>query len=118
MNDADIDAGIEISLRRPAYAHIKDAVFAEQAIVPAGEGEGKIGALIDAFDRQTDGRVTLTLEPHLAIFDGYAKIDKHTLKGRYSFASNDEAFDAAVSALKKILTEKGFKEGEDLVWRR
>ena len=117
-NDADIDRGIEVSMRRPAYAHIKDAVYNPRAIVPSGEGEGKIGDLIDALDRTCDSRVTLTIEPHLAIFDGYSKIDTHTLKGRYTYESNDAAFDTAVSALKRILTEKGYREGEGHVWKK
>lgn len=117
-NDADIDRGIEVSMRRPAYAHIKDAVYEPRAIVPSGEGEGKIGDLIDALDRTVGGRVTLTVEPHLAIFDGYSKIDTHTLKGKYTYESNDAAFDAAVTALKKILTDKGYKEGADHVWKK
>ena len=117
-NDADIDEAIEISMRRPAYAHIKDAVYSERTIVPAGEGEGKVGDLIDALDRALPSRVVLTLEPHLAIFDGYAKIDTHTLKGKYTFDSNDSAFDAAVAALKRVLTDKGYTEGADHVWRK
>lgn len=118
MNDADVDRGIAVSMIRPRYAHIKDAVFSERAIVPAGEGEGKIGELIDVLDRQMDGTVVLTIEPHLAVFDGYSKIDTHTLKGKYTFESNDQAFDAAVTAIKTVLKNKGYKEGEGHVWTK
>ena len=42
MNDGDIDAGIDATLIRLAYLHIKDAIYSTQTIVPAGEGEGKV----------------------------------------------------------------------------
>ena len=41
-NDADIDRGIAVSMRRPAYAHIKDAVYEPRAIVPSGEGDQRL----------------------------------------------------------------------------
>ena len=115
MNGADIFRGIDVSMKRLSYAHIKDAVYAERAIVPAGEGEGEIGTLIDRIHESTDETVILTVEPHLAVFKGYETIDRHTLKGRYTFDSNDEAFDAAVKAIKSLLASKGFKE-TDSVW--
>ena len=56
------------------------------------------------------GDQVLTLEPHLAVFDGYAAIDAEEMKNRFHFENNDEAFDYAVTALKGILTAQGYKE--------
>ena len=110
MNDADTARGIDVTLPSLKYMHIKDAIFAEQAIVPAGEGEGKIAEAIGKVDRHTDNAVFLSLEPHLHVFSAYASIDEHELKGRRKFASKGEAFDFAVSALKTLLKNEGYSE--------
>ncbi len=98
---------------RAGYLHIKDVVAATGEVVPAGEGDGRIGDVIDRFGR--DG--VLTVEPHLRVFEGYAAVDKSELKNKYAFATAAEAFDCAVNALKKILISKGFKESEG-IWKR
>ena len=68
-------------------------------IVPAGEGDGKIREIV----KNARAGVTMTLEPHLKVFEGYAAVDAHELKNKFSFKDNNEAFDAAVNALKKII---------------
>ena len=88
------------------YFHIKDVVSATGELVPAGYGDGDIKTLVDKI---TDDKV-LTLEPHLAIFDAYKNIDNTEMKHKFTYTSANEAFDAAVSALKKILNEVGYKE--------
>ena len=91
------------------YFHIKDVVLSSGAIVPAGLGDGKIDELVA---RITEDK-TLTLEPHLAIFEGYSHIDKTVMKHEYAFKNSTEAFDAAVSAIKKILVGAGYTEQGD-----
>ena len=110
MNGADAAKGIDVTLPSLKYMHVKDAIYEEQAIVPAGEGEGKVAEAIDKIDRHTDNAVFLSVEPHLHIFSAYASIDDHKLKGRHSFASSDEAFDFAVAALKNLLRAGGYTE--------
>jgi hypothetical protein len=88
------------------YFHIKDVISATGELVPAGYGDGRIGELVA---RITDDKV-LTLEPHLAVFEGYSEIDGSEMKNKFCYATNDEAFDAAVSALKKVLAEQGYVE--------
>ncbi|MBQ9079650.1 MAG: sugar phosphate isomerase/epimerase [Clostridia bacterium] len=88
------------------YFHIKDVVFRTGELVPAGEGDGNISELVRMIDRDT----VLTLEPHLKIFGGYEKFDGEKMHHRHHFRTNGEAFDAAVSALKKILTDNGYTE--------
>lgn len=95
---------------RCGYFHIKDALIATGEIVPAGLGDGKIPEMISNIPADAD--ITLTLEPHLAIFEGYAEIDSTKLKNKYCYATNDESFDAAVAALKKILINEGYIECE------
>ena len=116
MNDADVIDGINATLINFKYMHIKDAIFESQTIVPAGEGEGKIGEIIDIINEKVDGVVYLTLEPHLHVFDAYKDIDEHELKGKYTFNNNREAFDFAVNALKKLLTERGYERNENNEW--
>jgi len=91
------------------YFHIKDVVVASGAIVPAGCGDGKIEELVQ---RITEDK-TLTLEPHLTVFEGYSHIDKTVMKHEYSFKNATEAFDAAVAAIKKILAGAGYSEVGD-----
>ena len=94
-------------VKRAGYYHIKDALRTGE-LVPAGEGDGQIPALIESIEKDT----TLTLEPHLKQFSGYASIDKHEMKNKYVFSSADEAFDTAADSLKKVLTECGYSESE------
>lgn len=88
------------------YFHIKDTIAETQELVPAGMGDGAIPSLIE----RIQGDCVLTLEPHLAVFDGYATIDDEVMKNRFHFKNNDEAFDAAVTALKGLLAAQGYFE--------
>ena len=116
MNGQDVMKGIEATLLNPAYVHIKDAHYESQTILPAGEGEGRIAEILNIVNDKVDGVVYLTLEPHLMEFFAYKNIDKHTLKGRYAFDSNREAFDFAVNTLKNLLIKEGYREDGNGEW--
>ena len=88
------------------YFHIKDVIAQTGEIVPAGHGDGMIGKLIG----MVEGDTVLTLEPHLRVFAGYAQIDSQEMKNKYTYENNDQAFDAAVEALKALLIENGYTE--------
>lgn len=118
MNDQDPLAGIDATLIRPAYLHMKDAIGAEKAMVPVGMGDGHYAEVLRRVDRAMDGLVCLTVEPHLHIFEIYQKIDSHRLKTGVAFENSDDAFDCAVGSVKTMLTKLGYTEGEDSVWRR
>ena len=118
MAGADVIEGIKASFINFKYMHVKDAVYSEQMIVPAGEGEGKIAEIINMIDGFTSDEVYLTLEPHLHICDAYKDIDEHELRGKYKFNSNKEAFAFAAEKLKNLLKENGYTEGENHVWTR
>ncbi len=117
MNAASPTEGINATLKNFEYMHIKDAICETQEIVPAGEGEGSIGEIIDLIDGKTDNKVFLTLEPHLRVFDAYKSIDTHELRGKYEFKTNREAFDFAADALKRLLTSHGYEE-KNGIWTR
>lgn len=118
MNNCDVIAGIEATLKNLAYLHIKDAIYESQIIVPAGDGEGKIAEILNIVNEATDEVVYLTLEPHLFLFDAYNLIDNHELKGKYTFHNNSESFDFAANALKALLTANGYvKDGND-EWKK
>ncbi len=118
MNDGDVIDGINATLKNFAYMHIKDAVYESQTILPAGEGEGKIGEIIDIINENHDGLVYLTIEPHLCIFEAYKDIDEHELKGKYTFKNNREAFDFAVEALEKLMKQYGYRKDEFGIWKK
>lgn len=88
------------------YFHIKDVVVETDQLVPAGQGDGRIPELISMIDHDT----VLTLEPHLKVFKGYSEIDGEKMNHRFEYKSGDEAFDAAATALKKLLNDAGYRE--------
>lgn len=89
------------------YLHVKDVVRATGELVPAGEGDGCIARIA----AENDGK-TFTVEPHLAVFDGYGKIDALPMKNKYVFRSNAAAFDCAVGALRRLLESAGYRDKE------
>ena len=74
--------------------------------------------LLDIIDKNVDGLVYLTLEPHLRIFAAYADIDEHELRGKYTFDSGREAFDFATKKLEELMMENGFGKDENGLWKR
>ena len=102
----DIEYSTSTAVDKTDYFHIKDVISSSGQLVPAGEGDGMIGELLS---RIKDDK-TLTLEPHLAVFDAYKTIDSTEMKHKYIYKDSNEAFDAAVNALKDILYKLGYKE--------
>ena len=85
------------------YLHIKDAM-ANGSIVPAGKGVGNIPQIIAAYQKM--GGNEITMEPHLAVFEGLAGLEREGEQsnvGEYAYNSNDEAFDVACEAVRNIL---------------
>ena len=87
------------------YLHIKDAL-SDGSVVPAGYGEGHVAEILSDFIKK--GGTAVTLEPHLAVFDGLAGLERtgeESNVGKYVYPSNDAAFDAACNALKEIVQQ-------------
>lgn len=87
------------------YMHIKDAL-SDGSVVPAGHGEGHVAEILADFIK--GGGTAVTIEPHLAVFDGLSKLERsgeESNVGKYVYPSNDAAFDAACNALKEILCQ-------------
>ena len=84
------------------YLHIKDAV-ADGTVVPAGMGIGNVPYIVG--DYLARGGNVMTLEPHLFDFTGLSALEngKSVKLGISAYKDNDEAFDAAVAALKAIV---------------
>ena len=85
------------------YLHIKDAL-SDGSIVPSGHGIGNVAKIVAAFAAQ--GGKALSVEPHLTVFDGLAKLEENgdvSKIGKFVFPSADDAFDAACNALKDLL---------------
>ena len=85
-----------------AYMHVKD-VRADGVVVPAGQGDGQIPELLTRYEKL--GGQVLTVEPHLAVFEGLDALEngEKTKIGEFEYPSQRDAFDAAVNALKGLL---------------
>lgn len=79
------------------YVHIKDARFSDQAVVPAGEGDGEWRKLLTAL-KQCNFPGYFSLEPHL-IF-----------QGQYSGYSGEFLFRKAAKSFQRLLQELQWTE--------
>ncbi len=84
------------------YMHIKDALRGSGEIVPAGCGDGSVERLLGVFKKGV-----LTVEPHLRVFAGLENLEQSGEKSSIgnAYRTSDEAFDAAVSAIKRIINQ-------------
>ncbi len=88
---------------RVYYMHIKDAM-ADGTVVPAGEGIGYLPEILA--DYKARGGETVTVEPHLRVFDGLQGLEQGAQRSAVPagvYATADEAFDAACGALRKLI---------------
>jgi sugar phosphate isomerase/epimerase len=86
------------------YFHIKDAVFKDHHITPAGEGDGKIKEMLEELHfNGFEG--FLSIEPHLASFEGLQNLRQNAKIAVEFPGAEDKKFAVAVTALKKILEE-------------
>ena len=83
------------------YMHVKDALFSDGSVVPAGCGDGKIKEIISCLEKK-GWKGFLSLEPHLGSFGQLKSLE---LDGKMlSLEKSDGAtFAAAYNALLKIL---------------
>lgn len=115
--DDDVLDGLEATLPKLEYIHVKDATLDGHFMTPVGEGDGQYAEVLRRVDKATDATVILTLEPHLFVFQHYKNIDDDKLAQIRKFENADAAFDCAATALKEMLKNLGFHE-EGKVWTR
>lgn len=86
------------------YMHIKDALYENGKVVPAGHGDGKVPEIIKDLDKSFDREMVLSLEPHLGSFAGLANLEKSVDLSNME-ESGPGKFELAVKALRNILKE-------------
>jgi sugar phosphate isomerase/epimerase len=88
-----------------AYMHIKDALYADRSVVPAGYGDGKVREILIALQRRGyEG--FLSLEPHLQQFGGLAGLERRPVSvGTIKSGDGAVKFGMAYTALQKIIQE-------------
>jgi sugar phosphate isomerase/epimerase len=82
------------------YIHIKDAIWENGKVVPAGEGDGNLREILTRID-QIGYSGFLSLEPHLFEFEGLRRLEKNPEKR--PLADGEVAFTIAYQALINIL---------------
>lgn len=111
QSGADPMDAYQMTKRRIRYFHMKDAEKESGTIVPVGFGDGAIRRILqDAADCESILKpLCLTIEPHLAVFDGYQNLGDNTVLGtnRFRYKDSQESFDAACNALKELLAKDG-----------
>ena len=90
------------------YFHIKDALFENSDVVPAGEGDGNVEEILKRFDKHKKA-VILSLEPHLKVFEGLGKLEAVVDSVRKikvnAYPSHAESFKAAADAMYDIVNK-------------
>ena len=85
-----------------AYVHVKDALFSNHKVVPAGHGDASWPLLVDILRKMNyDG--FLSMEPHLADFAGYKALENSETSLSLDQADGKTMFTFAVQELKKML---------------
>lgn len=85
------------------YMHIKDAVYSDHHVVPAGYGDGKVKEILKAlYDSGFEG--FLSIEPHLWDFVGYAELEPRSHVNKME-DGGPKQFAIAAEALRKIIAE-------------
>ena len=89
---------------RITYMHVKDAFLSDGAVVCAGHGDGHVPQILRCLNAGCEGEIILTVEPHLTVFDGLKGLQDEELRHHETYPDSRTAFDAAVNALKEILS--------------
>lgn len=85
------------------YMHIKDALYKDHSVVPAGYGDGRVKEILaELYNRDFEG--FLSLEPHLGNFAGFAALAPNSRINELP-DGGPKKFAIALQALKKLLSE-------------
>jgi sugar phosphate isomerase/epimerase len=83
-----------------AYIHVKDALWSDASVVPAGMGDGHVEEILKML-KAGGYKGFLSLEPHLSDFAGFSALEQNAAEKKK--LSGEEAFTMAYESLKKIL---------------
>ncbi len=90
------------------YMHIKDALKAEQIVVPAGKGDGGLPVILSRL-APNKAKYFLSVEPHLKVFAGLDSFEKDQelidkMKG-FAYPDNSASFAAACGAIHELVEQ-------------
>lgn len=99
------------------YFHVKDAIYENGSVVPAGKGEGHVEEIIAAASKGR-AQLILSLEPHLQVFEGLGNLESKVIEGERTmpentYPSHADSFKAAADAMHliaKSISEKNADE--------
>ncbi|MBE7722785.1 sugar phosphate isomerase/epimerase family protein [Lacrimispora indolis] len=83
-----------------AYIHIKDALWSDASVVPAGMGDGHVEEILKML-KAGGYEGFLSLEPHLSDFAGFNALEQNSSQKKKM--SGEEAFTMAYESLRNIL---------------
>lgn len=86
-----------------AYVHIKDAIWKDGQVVPAGMGDGNIKTILSRM-KENGYSGFLSIEPHLQEFVGFSRLEANTMEVKKTM-SGEEAFTLAYNSLNTILEQ-------------
>ena len=90
------------------YFHIKDALYENSEVVPAGTGDGNVVEILRKFDKRKQVAV-LSLEPHLKVFEGLSNLEAEGESSREmkvnTYGSHAESFKAASDAMFEVVNK-------------
>ena len=108
----------ELLREHVVYMHIKDAVYSDHRVVPAGQGDGRVKDILESLYKSGfDG--FLSIEPHLWNFVGFAELENRKIEASTE-DSGPEKFAIAAYALKKLIRRSQGKSQDRLPkdWRQ
>ncbi len=85
-----------------AYVHIKDALWSDASVVPAGTGDGHVKEILGKL-KASGYNGYLSLEPHLSDFAGFSALEQNASQKKK--LDGEEAFTLAYDSLMKILRQ-------------
>ncbi len=92
------------------YMHIKDALYSDHHVVPAGEGDGCVLEVLKALAAR-DYTGFLSLEPHLCHFIGFTALESEPdILQKAAESDGARLFGAAANALRGLMAKAGLTE--------
>jgi len=88
------------------YVHIKDAVYSDYHVTPAGSGDGRVKEILEELNK-IHFKGFVCIEPHLGDFQGFRELELNSNESSDNSEHGERKFAVAVKALKDIILEIG-----------